>query len=219
MDMRALVLCGDHWHPAHVTRQGLEALGEGEGSGCFHFDWIEDAREWSAGRMADYRVVVMTKSDNVSERDSTSWVTEEVQKTFLDYVRQGNGLLVVHAGSAGYEHMPVLRGLMGGVFLRHPPQCPVAVEPQQGHALTAGSSPFTVVDEHYIMVLDDAEADVFVTTTTEHGTQPGGWTRTEGEGRVCMLTPGHNVEVWLHPSFQALLRNALYWCGFLSGAR
>ena len=52
------------------------------------------------------------------------------------------------------------------------------------------------------MLLDDTEADVFMTATSEHGTQPGGWTRTEGAGRVCMLTPGHNVEVWLHPSYQ-----------------
>jgi type 1 glutamine amidotransferase len=66
------------------------------------------------------------------------------------------------------------------------------------------------------MVLDDGEADVFMTTTSEHGTQPGGWTRLEGEGRVCVLTPGHNVEVWLHPSFQALLRNALNWCAKVS---
>jgi hypothetical protein len=28
-----------------------------------------------------------------------------------------------------------------------------------------------------------------------------------------MLTPGHNVEVWLEPSFQVLLGNALRWCG------
>jgi uncharacterized protein len=27
------------------------------------------------------------------------------------------------------------------------------------------------------------------------------------------LTPGHNLEVWLHPSYQALLLNTLRWCG------
>jgi type 1 glutamine amidotransferase len=118
----------------------------------------------------------------------------------------------VHSGSAGYKETPVLRALMGGVFDHHPPQCEVTVEPVEGHPLTAGSAPFTVKDEHYHMLLDDAGADLFLTTTSEHGTQPGGWTRTEGAGRVCMLTPGHNVEVWLEPSFQILLGNALRWC-------
>ena len=205
--MRALVLCDDRWHPAHVAREGLEALQD-----CgFDFDWIENATEWSAERMAGYPVVALIKSNNVSASDERHWMTEVVETAFLDYVRRGNGLLVIHSGSAGYEHTPVLRGLMGGVFLNHPAQCAVTVEPKVGHPLTAGSTPFTAKDEHYMMALDDPQADVFMVTTSEHGTQPGGWTRAEGSGRVCMLTPGHNVDVWLHPSYQTLLCNALRW--------
>jgi type 1 glutamine amidotransferase len=63
------------------------------------------------------------------------------------------------------------------------------------------------------MDLDDAQADVFLAARSEHGVQPGGWTRTEGSGRVCVLTPGHNLEVWLHPAYQALILNGLQWCG------
>ena len=205
--MRTLVLCDDYWHPASTARSGLGTL---EDCG-FEFDWIENAAEWSAERMAEYPLVVFTKSNDISATDQRHWVTEEVQKAFVDYVRKGNGLLVIHSGTV-YAQMPVLRGLIGGAVIRHPDQCPVTVEPQEGHPLTAGSAPFTLVDEHYFMELDDAQADLFMTTSSEHGTQPGGWTRIEGEGRVCVLSPGHNVEVWQHPSFQALLCNALRWC-------
>jgi type 1 glutamine amidotransferase len=130
----------------------------------------------------------------------------------VEYVRQGNGLLVLHSGSAGYQETPILRSLLGGVFLHHPPQGPVTVEPKPGHPLATGSAAFTLTDEYYFMACDDPQVDVFLTTTSKHGTQPGGWTRRDGQGRVCMLTPGHNLEVWLHPSYQALLRNALEWC-------
>jgi type 1 glutamine amidotransferase len=208
--MRALVLCDDYWHPAQVAREGLDAL---QAKGEFQFEWIDDANEWSAERMSAYPVVVFVKSNNVSAADRSQWMTPEAENAFLEYVRSGKGLLVVHSGSAGYKETPVLRALMGGVFDNHPKQCPVTVQPVEGHPLTAGSTPFTAVDEHYFMLFDDAEADVFLTTTSEHGTQPGGWTRTEGKGRVCMLTPGHNVEVWLEPSYQVLLGNALRWCG------
>jgi type 1 glutamine amidotransferase len=75
--------------------------------------------------------------------------------------------------------------------------------------------PFTLKDEHYFMALDDPQADVFVTTTSVHGEQPAAWRRTEGNGRVAVLTPGHNLEVWLHPSFQALVMNCLRWCAKL----
>ena len=206
--MRVLVLCDDRYHPARTVRQGLEALGDAE----FAFDWMTDAREWSAGRMAGYPVVLVSKSNNISAADQSPWVTPEVQRAFLDYVRAGNGVLFIHSGTAEYADLPVMRGLIGGVFIHHPRQCPVTVEPREGHPLTAESAPFTIVDEHYFMTLDDAYADLFLTTTSEHGTKVGGWTRTEGEGRVCVLSPGHNLQVWLHPSFQALIRNGLRWC-------
>ena len=205
--MRTLVICDDHWHPARTARGGLGALGE-----CgFEFDWIENAGEWSAERMAGYPLVLLTKSNNISADDQGHWVTEDVQEAFVEYVRRGGGLLVIHSGTV-YAQVPVLRSLIGGAFIRHPKQCPVTVEPQEGHPLTVGSTPFTLVDEHYMMELDDTHADVFMTTTSEHGTEPGGWTRIEGEGRVCVLTPGHNLDVWQHPSFQTLLCNALRWC-------
>src|SRR4051794_29254634 len=205
--MPTLVLCGDYWHPASTARAGLAPL-EADG---FAFDWIEDAREWSAERMAQYPVVLLTKSNNVSSADRSPWVTDEVELATREYVRDGGGLLVIHSGSAEYSELPVLRALLGGVFASHPPQCPVTIEPRAGHPLTEGSTPFTVVDEHYMMDIDDPDVDVFLTTASEHGSQPGGWPRREGEGRVCVLTPGHNLHVWLHPSYQLLIQNALRW--------
>ena len=61
--MRSLVLCDDYWHPAAVAREGLDTL---QAKGEFAFDWIEDANEWSAEKMAGYPVVVLVKSNNES---------------------------------------------------------------------------------------------------------------------------------------------------------
>jgi uncharacterized protein len=207
--MKTLVLCDDFWHPAQVPREGLNALAQAG----FDFDWITNTRDWSPAHISKYPLVVLAKSNNVSAADQSSWMTEAVEETFVGYVRKGNGLLALHSGSAGYEQTRLLRGLLGGVFDHHPEQCPVTVEPLVGHPLSAGSSPFTLKDEHYFMALDDPQAEVFMTTRSEHGVQPGGWRRLEGAGRVAVLTPGHNVEVWLNPSYQTLLFNTLRWCG------
>jgi type 1 glutamine amidotransferase len=207
--MQTLVLCADHWHPARVPRAGLSALKDKR----FAFDWIEDARDWSAERMAVYPLVILTKSNQVSSSDQNGWMTDEAQSAFADYVRKGNGLLAIHSGTADYQEMPILRSLLGGVFTHHPEQCAVTIQPQTSHPLTTSISPFTVKDEHYFMAMYDAQADVFITSHSEHGEQPAGWRRMEGAGRVAVLTPGHNLEVWLHPSYQALLLNALRWCG------
>jgi type 1 glutamine amidotransferase len=206
--MRVLVICGDHYHPAAVVRAGLAPLTE-EG---YQFDWIEDARDWSVERMAPYPAVLFAKSDAVSSTDRNPWLTDEVQRAFHDYARRGGGIVFVHAGTAGMVDLPVMRALIGGAFAHHPPRCPVTVIPQPGAALAEGCVAFTLEDEHYHMLWDDAGARAFAWTRSQHGVQPGGWWRLEGQGRVAVLTPGHVVEVWLHPSFQTLLRNALRWC-------
>jgi uncharacterized protein len=207
--MKVLVLCDDYWHPARIPREGLGALNPTE----FSFDWIEDARDLSSEIMIAYPLVILTKSNNVSSTDQTGWMTEDMQVTFSEYVRKGNGLFAIHSGTAEYEQKPVLRSLLGGVFHHHPEQCPVTVTPHMEYPLCAGASSFTLKDEHYFMAMDDPEVDVFVTTRSEQGEQPGAWRRMEGKGRVVVLTPGHNLEVWLHPSFQTLVINCLRWCG------
>jgi type 1 glutamine amidotransferase len=211
INMKTLVLCDDYWHPARIPQEGLGALNGTE----FSFDFIANARHWSTEIMLKYPLVVLTKSNHVSAADQTEWMTDTAQTAFVEYVRRGNGLLAIHSGSAGYDQKQVLRRLLGGVFVHHPEQCPVTVTPLAGHPLSIGSDPFTLKDEHYFMAMDDPEADVFVTTTSEYGEQPGAWRRTEGSGRVVVLTPGHNLEVWMHSSFQALLHNSLRWCGKL----
>ena len=209
--MNVLVLSDDYWHPARVPREGLGALKGME----FTFDWIENANHWSSEKMMEYPLVILTKSNNISATDRTPWMTDFVQATFSDYVRKGNGLLAIHSGTAEYDQTPVLRTVLGGVFAHHPEPCPVTVMPHTGHPLCAGIAPFTLRDEHYFIALDDLQADIFVTTKSEYGYQAGGWRRTEGIGRVAVLTPGHNLDVWLQPSFQALILNCLRWCGKL----
>ncbi|MEM7134100.1 MAG: ThuA domain-containing protein [Chloroflexota bacterium] len=206
--MQTLVLCDDSAHPAALTRDGLMGLGD-----CgYEFDWQEDPNDWSAEGMSQYSLVIFSKANNTSLTDSSPWATEETGAAFANYVNQGNSILFLHSGTALYNDSPSLCHLMGGIFVGHPAQCPVTVEPQKGHPLTAGSSAFTDKDEHYQMEMNDPNVDLFLNTTSEHGTQPGGWTRTQGTGRVCVLTPGHNLPIWHHPSYQALLRNSLGWC-------
>lgn len=207
--MRVLVLADDYWHPAAIPQAGLAPLTE-KG---FAFDWIEDADDWSAERMGDYPVVLFTKSNNVTAADRTPWVTPEVEVAFRSYVAAGGGLLAIHSGTAGYRETPVFRRLLGGVFVQHPPQCELVIAARGDHPLAADFPAFTIRDEHYQMAMGDEPVETFLVTRSEYGEQPGGWTRREGAGKVCVLTPGHNREVWLYPAYQRLIATALRWCG------
>ena len=206
--MRTLVFCDDSAHPASLTRDGLAALGQPG----LQIDWVEDPAGWSTDSLNQYPLVIFSKANNRSRADHEPWASEETGQAFADYVAAGSGLLVLHSGTALYDNTPSFCRLMGGKFTGHPPQCPVTVAPLTGHPLAAGSTSFTLMDEHYMMEMNDPDVDLFLHSESEHGSQPAGWTRTEGKGRVCVLTPGHNPKVWRHPSFQALLRNSLDWC-------
>ncbi|MFN8497265.1 MAG: ThuA domain-containing protein [Anaerolineae bacterium] len=210
-EMRVLVLSEDRWHSMATVRAGLAPLA----AAGFAFDWVQPGDVPSPEQLAAYPLVVLSKSNNRSATDLFPWADDSLADEIVRRVRAGQGWVVIHSGVAGYGDMPTLRGMMGGAFIQHPPQCPVTVTPDAAHPLCAGSAPFTLTDEHYHVALDDAGADVFLTTTSEHGAQPAGWTRREGDGRVCVLTPGHNVEVWLHPAYQRLIDNALRWASGL----
>jgi len=212
--MRVLVLAGDAWHPAEIVQRGLGALDRAG----FDFEHIEEGDRWSPAMMDEFPLVVVAKANHLSATDQRTWLATDTQTAFRKYVQRGGGLFVVHAGAC-YKDLPEMRGTTGGAFLRHSDQCAVTIEPKAGHALAHGVASFTVQDEHYIMALDDAGADVFLHSRSEHGVQPAGWTRMEGRGRVCVVTPGHNVEVWLQPSFQILLGNALNWLGAVSNLK
>ncbi len=206
MAKQVLVLCDDKWHPAARVRAGLAALDTGH----FTFDVIEDAGAWSAAHMAHYPLLLLTKSNQISAANDAPWITPEVEAAFVDFVRAGGGLVAVHSGTIVAE-LAELRRLLGGTFVQHPPRCEVTVTPQGYHPVVDDVEPFTLVDEHYFMTTDDLAAHHFLTTTSEHGVQTGGWLREEGEGRVAVLAPGHTDEVWLHREFLTLLRNCLLW--------
>lgn len=206
MKLRTLVLCDDKWHPAEVVQRGLNALGDAR----FAFEFSTHGNRWSPTMMENYSLVVVAKANHLCAADQNPWLTVKTQPAFKDFVRHGGGLLLVHAGTC-YQDLPEMRGVAGGAFISHPDQCLVTVEPKPDHPLTTGVNSFNERDEHYLMSLDAADSDVFLHSRSKHGVQPAGWMRTDGSGRVCVLTPGHNLEVWLHPQFQILLGNVVRW--------
>ncbi|MEC0239387.1 ThuA domain-containing protein [Paenibacillus dokdonensis] len=211
--MHVCVLCDDNWHPAHVIKEGLEPLRKHG----FEFDYIlatgPDFQEHAEERLQEYPVLLISKSNRVSAEEEAPWISLQMEQMLQSYVNRGGALLVIHSGTVGYKDSQVMRELVGAVFNHHPEQCPVTIKPVDEHPIAQGIHEFTIKDEHYFVdVTAGHDKDIFLSTSSEHGQQPGGWTRQQGAGCVCVLTPGHNQEVWLHPEYQKLLRQSLEWC-------
>ena len=102
---------------------------------------------------------------------------------------------------------------MGNSFVKHPPRCTVRVTVDRAHPVTEGVHDFEIRDEHY--ELDHLAADIlpFLSTVSESGgKQVGGYVRSIGKGRLCVLTPGHILSVWENEEYRKLVRNAVFWC-------
>ncbi|UJF31787.1 ThuA domain-containing protein [Paenibacillus hexagrammi] len=204
--MRIGVLCGDNWHPAITVIEGLRPL-EPRG---FQFEFIVDTADWKSDVLEQYSAVILSKSNRRSPEDAEPWLTEEIQMDFDRYVAKGGGLLVIHSGTVGYANEKCFRELVGGVFTQHPEAGWVTLEYAEDTSWFGNEyPPFKIFDEHYFVNMFDEQAEIFMTSSSQSGKQPAGWIKRHGRGQVCVLTPGHYLEVWLNPHYQRTIESAL----------
>ena len=217
--MNVLVICDDIWHPGEVVVRGLRPL-EKQG---YELDFVMAAKDiLTKAMLYDYDVIINAKGNAHSPANSNApWfedgVTAVMPDDFREYVESGRGFIALHSGNTYQpESRKDMVDLIGNSFIGHPRQCDITARATEDHAIMRGIAPFTFRDEHYMIRLyDEAELDVFMETTsdTEAGTQPAGYTKQIGHGRLVVLTPGHNCAVLQHPAYQKILANAIDWAG------
>ncbi|MCL2209078.1 MAG: ThuA domain-containing protein [Treponema sp.] len=222
--MRVLLICDDYWHPGQIAIDGIEPLKKRG----FQFDVISNAKEFSSSALTQYPAILLCKSDEISQTDKEPWRTKEIQDAFAGFVENGGGLVAVHSAIVASKEKAAFDQLIGCRFIGHPNACPVTVSPVKNHPVTEGACMFRETDEHYRIEITAEDADVLLASysppqgeeskyeedpyhNTEASIYAAGFVRTQGKGRVCVLTPGHNLSVWLNPLFQKLLENALNW--------
>jgi len=223
--MKVLLICDDYWHPCQTAIDGVAPLKQ-QG---FEFDIIKNAADFSVDMPEKYPVVLMCKSDEVSQTDKEPWRTDAVQNAFVSYIENGGGLVAVHSAVVNSRNSQVIDNLIGCRFLGHPNNCPVTVQPIKPHPVTEGVGLFCEIDEHYRIEITSPDADIIAASysppqgdeakfteepyfNTPAAICPAAYARSPREGRICVLTPGHLLPVWLNPQFQKMLSNALRWC-------
>ena len=224
--MKILLVCDDYGHPGQIPIDGVAPLKQRG----FQFDIITNANDFSKDSLTQYPVILLCKCDEVSQEERKPWKTEAVQRAFIDYVEGGGGLVAVHSAVVKGKNTDALDKLLGCSFVFHPKACPVTVQPVKPHKVTEGVGMFCETDEHYRLEITASDADILLASysppqgeESKYQKEPyhnspaaicaAGFVRTQGRGRVCILTPGHNLAVWLNAQFQQLLMNALNWAG------
>jgi len=208
---KGLVICHDYWHSGDIVEQGLHFLQEHGWDLAILRDMEQvDLTEYD---FTNYQAIFVCKDNRNSYEDEGEWLTEAGATRFTDYVEAGGCLMVMHAGSVAPTNVPTFKELVGCVFVMHPDQCPVKYFPVGEETLVEDVVAFTVHDEHYKIDVSATDINVFFSSESEYFTEPAGYYRHVGSGKVIVLTPGHNLPVWLNPEYQKLILNALKFGG------
>jgi type 1 glutamine amidotransferase len=207
-----LVISDDFWHPAEVIEKGFRSLKQDE----YCFEFVTDPRDiLTPEDLKTFPVIANCKSDRMNASNPAPWFGEdpEVNVPELDaYVKEGGGLLSIHAANTAKEGSAYSQ-FVGNVFKGHPPRCTVEVKISGSHPIVKGLGDFSVRDEHYqINYFAENATELFTTLSEKGGTQVGGYVQERGKGRLCVMTPGHVLSVWTHPTYQQILLRALKWC-------
>lgn len=164
-------------------------------------------------RSRDYDVVLLY--------DMWQPIGPEAREQFVNMLKRGKGLVVLHHALCGYNDWPEYRQIIGGRYrmskeigrspsvYKHDVRFRVKV--RAGHPVTSGLKDFDVFDETYGDF--DVLPRVRPLLTTEELTSGKtiGWAHSYGPSRVVTIQPGHGPSIFEHPSYRKLLAQAIRW--------
>jgi len=161
----------------------------------------------------------LKKYDAVFLANTTGDLPIPDREAFLQWLRDGHGLLGAHAAADTFHGYPAFIQALGGEFRGHGPQVKVnvRVEDKKHPATRHLGEGFEVFDEIYLYKnFDRARVRGLLTMDTHPnegtpGDYPVAWCRQEGKGRVFYTSLGHRQEIWRSPWYQQHLLGGLRW--------
>jgi hypothetical protein len=203
------VLCEGFRHDSipHLS-EAIRTMGEQ--TGAYEAVVSEDVEVFRPENLGQFDAVCMNNTTGTLFED------EELKASLLDFVREGGGLVGLHAATDCFYDWPEYGELIGAYFSGHPWHEEVAIKlDDPDHPLCAafGGEGFRIVDEIYqfrhpysrqtlrvLMSLDtdgtDMEKDGI---GRDDGDFAVSWVRSYGKGRVFYCSLGHRREIAWDP--------------------
>ncbi|HIQ21466.1 MAG TPA: ThuA domain-containing protein [Planctomycetes bacterium] len=241
---RSVLVWGHLWthQPNPFAAKALEILGEK--TGAFQTTVSDDPGLLLPGPLAQFDALVM---NNIHEREpflpedvnrlapqqqaAARRLDEAVKRSILQFVREGKGIVGIHAAIAALQKWPQYGRMMGGYYGGHIHQEVVIKLDDPAHPLNAclGGRPWRIRDEIYIPREPYRREAVHVLLSLDLSQMPDpgkrpdrdypiSWVRRYGRGRVFYTTLGHDVATYWNPLFlRHLLAGVQFAIGDLKG--
>ncbi|MAT46391.1 MAG: hypothetical protein CMO35_03055 [Verrucomicrobiaceae bacterium] len=167
-----------------------------------------------SNKLDDLRAGTIEKYDVVFFFGSGGNFTDPAQeKGFGDYVKNGGGVVGVHATDA-FKKSDVYWRIFGGQFIGHGGGTFPIEFTDTKHPITKGMKGFEISDESYRDKFHPETVDKLhhlgrINRGNENHSMI--WTHEYGKGRLFSTGLGHDEKAWQNPALQKLTIRALYW--------
>lgn len=190
------------YHHASIPA-GIEAIKKIGEQNHFNVDTTTDASKFTDKNLKQYKLIVFLST--------TGNLFDTLQKqAFQRYVRNGGGVVGIHAATDAEYNWPWYGKLMGGYFASHPQQqnAKLLVKDHKHPATKDLPEAWTRFDEWYNF--KDLNKDVHVLITIDESSYTGGengdyhpvsWWHNINGGRVFYTALGHTDASYTEPLF------------------
>jgi uncharacterized protein len=180
----------------------------------------EDPSAFSANSLKRFRAIVLLSCTTDPKNPASEWLVGHRREALQQFVRNGGGVLAIHAAADSHYNWPWYGRMIGGHFARHPQGTPrgnVTVVAPGDPTMRGLSRTISRVDEWYYFDDYDPVSKVLVTLDPQSigekdiNPNPMAWTREINSGRVFYTAMGHTKESYSDPWFLQLLAGGLDW--------
>jgi hypothetical protein len=212
MAIKVAVITGGHafdvqpFHDLFHSLPGIDAYIQ-------HLDDFASSTEEIRDSYASVVFYIMPR-DNPSE-DGLPWYCGK-PKTALEHLGDTNqGIVLLHHGILAYPNWPVWDEIAGATgrlnFSYQHAQCiPVEIA-ETDHPITSGLSPWTIVDETYMIPGFKPDGQILLTTHYPSNWPVIAWVREYRHARVFCYQSGHDKITYTDPGFRTVLANGIHW--------
>jgi len=153
-------------------------------------------------------------------------ISEQAKADFLQWLKKGKGLVVLHHAIADYQQWPEYAKIIGARYYlqktvvdgvekarsiyQHGVHFKVHVA-DSNHPVTRGVKDFEVHDETYNLFDVFPDTHTLLTTDEPTSNKVIGWAKTFGPARIVYLQGGHDHFAYENPNYRRILQQAIRW--------
>ena len=153
-------------------------------------------------------------------------ISDQAKSDFVEFLKAGKGLVVLHHAIASYKDWPEYQQIIGARYYLGPVEVDGVQKPASkwkhgvdiaievadaSHPVTRGLKDFRIRDETYKLFDFFPGSTVLLTTKEPLSNREVAWARRYRGAGVVYIQSGHDHVAFEHPDYRKLVRQAIQW--------